>query len=180
MKKETQLFTVLALTFVSSSIFAQFTQSQMVAEWQRAKLYTKSYLDAMPEDGYAFKPTPEIRSFAQQMLHIADANYVLATVASGKPNPIGETLANDGMLEKTPSPTKEATIKVVMDSYDWVINALKNVTPDQLQETIKFGKHDLTRGGFFGKAFEHQTHERGQTTIYLRLKGVTPPAEILF
>jgi uncharacterized damage-inducible protein DinB len=180
MKKVTQLFAVLALVFVSSSVFAQFTQSQQVAEWQRAKTYTKSYLDAMPEDGYSFKPTPEIRSFAQQMLHIADANYVLATVASGKPNPIGETLANDGMLEKTSSPTKDATIKAVMDSYDWVISALQNMTPDQLQETTKLGKHDVTRSGLFGKAFEHQTHQRGQTTIYLRLKGVTPPAEQLF
>ena len=180
MKKVTLLFTVLALFFVSSSVFAQFTQSQMVAEWQRAKLYTKSYLEAMPEDGYGFKPTPEIRSFAQQMLHLADANYVFATVASGKPNPIGETLATHDMNEKTPSPTKEATINVVMASYDWVISALQNMTPDQLQEMTKFGKHDITRGGLFGKAFEHQTHQRGQTTIYLRLKGVTPPKEVLF
>ena len=180
MKKLSLLFTVLALTFVSSSVIAQFTQSQMVAEWQRAKLYTKSYLYAMPEDGYGFKPTPEIRSFAQQMLHISDANYVLATVASGKANPVGETLANDGLLEKTGSPTKEATIKVVMDSYDWVISVLQGMTPDQLKEATKFGKHDITKGGLFAKAFEHQTHQRGQTTIYLRLKGVTPPAEMLF
>jgi hypothetical protein len=51
MKKVSLLTTVLALMFVSSSVFAQFTQSQMIAEWQRAKLYTKAYLDAMPEDG---------------------------------------------------------------------------------------------------------------------------------
>jgi len=180
MKKVSLLFTVLALIFVSSSAFAQFTQSQMVAEWQRAKLYTKSYLDAMPKDGYGFKPTPEIRSFAQQMLHLADANYVFATVASDKPNPIGETLATHDMNEKTVSPTKEATTKAVMDSFDWVISTLQNMTPDQLQETTKFGKHDITRRGLFGKAFEHQTHQLGQTTIYLRLKGVVPPAELLF
>jgi uncharacterized damage-inducible protein DinB len=180
MKKVSLLFTVLALIFGSNAVFAQFTQSQQVAEWQRAKLYTKSYLDAMPEDGYAFKPTPEIRSFAQQMLHISDANYVLATVASGKPNPVGETFANDGLLEKTASQTKEATTKAVMDSYDWVISALQGMTPEQLKEATKIGKHDLTKGGVFAKAFEHQTHQRGQTTIYLRLKGVTPPAELLF
>ena len=181
MKKVSLLFTVLALIFVSSSVSAQFTQSQMVAEWQRAKLYTKSYLDAMPEDGYDFKPTPEIRSFAQQMLHIADANYIFATVASDKPNPIGETFASPHNLnEKTVAPTKEAVTKAVMDSYDWVISTLQNMTPDQLQETTKFGKHDITRSGLYGKAFEHQTHQRGQTTIYLRLKGVTPPAERLF
>jgi len=180
MKKVTLLFTVLALIFVSSSVYAQFTQSQMVAEWQRAKTYTKAYLDAMPEDGYSFKATPEIRSFAQQMLHLSDANYIFATVASDKPNPIGDILASHNINEKTVPPTKEATTKAVMDSYDWVISTLQNMTPDQMQETTKFGKHDIPRSGLFGKAFEHQTHQRGQTTIYLRLKGVTPPAEQLF
>jgi len=180
MKKVSLLLTVLALILVSSSVFAQFTQSQMVAEWQRAKMYTKAYLDAMPEDGYAFKPTPEIRSFAQQMLHLSDANYIFATVASDKPNPIGETLASHNVNEKTASPTKEATTKAVMDSYDWVISALQGMTAVQLKEATKIGKHDLTKGGVFAKAFEHQTHQRGQTTIYLRLKGVTPPEEVLF
>src|SRR5580698_841388 len=104
MKKLSLLFTALALIFVSSSVYGQFTQSQMVAEWQLAKIYTKAYLDAMPEEGYGFKPTPEIRSFAQQMLHLSDANYVFATVASDKPNPLGETLAAHNVNEKTASP----------------------------------------------------------------------------
>jgi uncharacterized damage-inducible protein DinB len=181
MKNVSLLFPILALIFFSPSAFAQFTQSQMVAEWQRAKTYTKAYLDAMPEDGYGFKPTPETRSFAQQMLHISDANYIFATVASDKPNPAGETAAAHNVNEKTVSPTKEAVTRAVMDSYDWVISTLQNMTPDQLQETTKFGRHDnITRSALFGKAFEHQTHQRGQTTIYLRLKGVTPPAEQLF
>ncbi|MFL5787854.1 MAG: DinB family protein [Flavisolibacter sp.] len=181
MKKVSRLFSVLALLSAGSSVSAQFTQTQMIAEWQRAKLYTKSYLDAMPEDGYGFKPTPETRSFAQQMLHIADADYMFATVAGDKPNPVGDILASHNVLEKTVFPTKEAVTKAVMDSYDWVISVLQNMKPDQLEETTKFGKHDnLTRSALFGKAFEHQTHQRGQTTIYLRLKGVTPPAELLF
>lgn len=180
MKKVSLLILVLASIAVSNPIFAQFTQSQLVAEWQRAKMYTKAYLDAMPEDGYNFKPTPEIRSFAQQMLHISDDNYLFATVASDKPNPIGETIPAHDILEKMASPTKEAVTKAVMDSYDWVIGTLQNMTPEQMQEMTKIGKHELTRSGIFGKAFEHQTHQRGQTTIYLRLKGVTPPAERLF
>src|ERR1700733_6338614 len=151
MKKVSLLFTVLAFVFVSTSVFAQFTQSQMVAEWQRAKIYTKTYLDAMPEDGYGFKPTPEIRSFAQQMLHLSDANYVFATVASDKPNPVGDVLAAHNVNEKTVSPTKEAVTKAVMDSYDWVITTLQSMTADQLHETTKFGKHDLTRSGLYGK-----------------------------
>ncbi len=180
MKRLRLLITLLVLTFAGRSAFAQFTQSQMVAEWQRAKAYTKEYLDAMPEDGYAFKPTPEIRSFAQQLLHLADANYLFSSMGSGKASPLGHTLAAHDVLQKSDLQTKEAITKAVMDSYDFVISALQGMTPDQWQETIKFGKRDITRSGLFGKAFEHQTHHRGQTTIYLRLKGVTPPAEKLF
>ncbi len=174
------VFSFLVSTIVSTSAFGQFTQSEMVAEWQRAKTYTKAYLDSMPEDGYGFKPTPEIRSFAQQMLHLADANYLFSFIASGKPNPVGETLQNHNVAEKTYSTTKETVSKTVMDSYDWMINTLQVMTPAQMQETIKFHNQDITRSGIFGKAFEHQTHHRGQTTVYLRLKGVTPPGEMLF
>jgi uncharacterized damage-inducible protein DinB len=180
MKKLSLLFTFLVLTLIGSQAFAQFTQSEMVAEWQRAKTYTKEYLDSMPSDGYGFKPTPEIRSFAQQMLHLADANYLFSFIASGKPNPIGETLQNHNIAEKTFPTTKEAVTKTVMESYDWMISTLKGMTPAQMQETINFHNPDITRSGIFGKAFEHQTHHRGQTTIYLRLKGVTPPGEMLF
>ena len=180
MKRLSFLLTILVSTLSTHSALAQFTQSEMITEWQRAKIYTKSYLDAMPEDGYGYKPTPEIRSFAQQMLHLADANYLFATAASGKDNPPGITLPNHNILEKTISPSKEAVTKTVMDSYDWVINTLKEMTPAQMLETIKFHNMDFTRSAIFGKAFEHQTHHRGQTTIYLRLKGVTPPGERLF
>jgi uncharacterized damage-inducible protein DinB len=175
MKRLPLLFSILALTFACSSVFGQFTQPQMVAEWQRAKTYTKAYLDAMPADGYGFKPTPEIRSFAQQMLHLADANFYFASSASGKPSPIGQTSA-----EKTIAQTKEATTKAVMDSYDFVISSLQAMTPDQLQGMAKVEGKELSKANIFGKAFEHQTHHRGQTTIYLRLKGVTPPGEMLF
>jgi len=68
----------------------------------------------------------------------------------------------------------------VMDSYDFVIGALKEMMPAQLQENGKVEGQELTKSGIFGKAFEHQTHHRGQCTIYLRLKGVVPPGEKLF
>src|SRR5579863_6249383 len=181
MKRLVLLFTFFALVFAGAPAFAQFTQKEMIAEWQRAKDYTKSYLDAMPEDGYALKPTPEIRSFAQQMLHLADGNYLFATSASGKPNPVGVTLPKHNLIETTVAQTKDATTKAVMDSYDFAISTLQSMTPEQLQENTTFGNRGtITRGGLFAKGFEHQTHHRGQATIYLRLKGVTPPPERLF
>ncbi|MGZ3873359.1 MAG: DinB family protein [Mucilaginibacter sp.] len=174
--KRLSLLLTLLVTFACSSVYAQFTQPELVAEWTRAKAYTKAYLDAMPEAGYTSKPTPEIRSFAQQMLHLADANYFFASTASGKDSPLGKGVS----LEKTVAQTKEATTKAVLDSYDFAISALQGMTAAQLGETTKFAGKDLTRFSLFGKGFEHQTHHRGQTTVYLRLKGVTPPPEMLF
>jgi len=175
MKRLSLLFTLLVTAFTSASVYAQVTQAQMVTEWQRAKTYTKAYLDAMPEDGYALKPTPEMRTFAAQMLHLTDANYFFFTKLTGKASPLGQASA-----EKTIAQTKEATTKAVMDSYDFVISSFQAMTPAQLQETIAFAGKDLTKAVIAAKAFEHQTHHRGQTTVYLRLKGVTPPAEMLF
>ncbi len=149
--------------------------AMMVADWTRARDYTKEYLDAMPEDGYGFKPTPDIRSFAEQLLHLANANYAFASAATG----VASTSKVN--LEKTDSmKTKAACTKAVLDSYDFVISAVKGADPKKLGEDIKVFGQSTTRGGALAKAFEHQTHHRGQTTIYLRLKGAKPPAEKLF
>jgi uncharacterized damage-inducible protein DinB len=68
-----------------------------------------------------------------------------------------------------------------MESYDYVINGIKKLTPAQMGENVKFfDKYEMTRRVALAKGFEHQTHHRGQTTVYLRLAGVKPPEEKLF
>ena len=149
---------------------------ETVKEWERAKAYTKEYLDAMPESGYALKPTPEMRSFAEQMLHLTDANYGFASAASGEKSPVAF-----GESEKATDKSKANVTKLVLAGYDFMISSLKKMTPAQLTEKIKlFNQFDMTKGTAFTKLFEHQTHHRGQTTVYLRLAKVTPPNEKLF
>ena len=140
-----------------------------------AKAYTKRYLDAMPAEDYNFKPSPEIRSFAQQMLHLADANYYFISAVNCKPSPIGAV-----SLEQTIEPTKEATVKAVLDSYDYFIQVLSQITQDQLLEMVKCGDLEIPKGAAFVKAYEHQAHHRGQAVIYLRLKGIIPPDGVIF
>lgn len=168
-------FLIALLTVTCTSVFAQITREQSVAEWKRAKAYTKTYLDAMPADGYTFKATPEVRSFAAQMLHLTDATYFFISSASGKPSPLGKVSA-----EKTIAQTKEATTKAVMDSYDFAISSIEGMTDADMQQPASAEGMKTTKGLLLAKAFEHQTHHRGQTTVYLRLKGVTPPPEMLF
>lgn len=86
-----------------------------------------------------------------------------------------------GELEKTTDKSKANVTKIVLTGYDSVINGIKKMTPAQLNEKIKlFGRFDLTKQQVLEKDFEHQTHQRGQTTVYLRLAGVKPPPEKLF
>jgi uncharacterized damage-inducible protein DinB len=155
---------------------AQTAAIDMAKDWERAKAYTKEYLDAMPDSGYALKPTPEMRSFAEQMLHLTDANYAFAAAATGATSPIGQ-----GAAEKSVDKSKSAVTKMVLDGYDFVINNIKKTTPAQLNENTKmFGRFEMAKGVALAKAFEHQTHHRGQTTVYLRMAGATPPPEKLF
>jgi uncharacterized damage-inducible protein DinB len=85
--KKIKLLVLATLLFSAGNLFAQSSKDAIIKEWERAKAYTKEYLDAMPEAGYALKPTPEMRSFAQQMLHLTDANYAFASAASGEKKP---------------------------------------------------------------------------------------------
>jgi uncharacterized damage-inducible protein DinB len=144
----------------------------LVAEWTRAKNWTKEYLDKMPEDGLGLKPTPDIRSFAEQMMHLASANFAYASFATGKQPPYKrEDLTAENYK------TKAQLSKIVLESYDFMIDAIKSVDASKLNEKITMRGTSLSRAAVFHNGFEHQTHHRGQTTIYLRLKGVVPPAE---
>lgn len=170
------LMAVLCLIVTSQITTAQVKVAELVKEWERSKAYTKEYLDAMPESGYALKPTPEMRSFAEQNLHLADANYGLVSAALDIKSPFGR-----GEWEKTGDKSKANVTKIVLASYDFVIDQIKKMTDVQLDEHIKMiGSFDMSKRVALAKVFEHQAHHRGQTTVYLRLAGVKPPQEKLF
>jgi uncharacterized damage-inducible protein DinB len=167
---------VLCLIVSSQLTMAQVKVAELVKEWERSKVYTKEYLDAMPESSYALKPTPEMRSFAEQNLHLADANYGLASAALGIKSPFDQ-----GIWEKTGDKSKASLSKIVLASYDFVIDQIKKLSDAQLDEPIKMlGSFDMSKRIALAKVFEHQVHHRGQTTVYLRLAGITPPQEKLF
>src|SRR5688572_17876754 len=69
--------------------------AQMIADWERAKAYTLEYLSATNEEIIVFKPTADMRTFGQQMLHLSETNYGFGAAASGKTSPV-----TFGQLEK--------------------------------------------------------------------------------
>jgi uncharacterized damage-inducible protein DinB len=169
-----KLFTFFAIIAMTTAINAQTPKANILKDWERARAFTKEYLDAMPESGYALKPTKEMRSFSGQMLHLADANYGIVGTAT-------EVAPTAKDLEKSNDVVKASVTEKVLASYDFAINAIKNYPDAKWGEMIKlFNRFDVTRGQVIDKAFEHQTHHRGQATVYIRLAGATPPAEKLF
>lgn len=181
MKNLKSLLIICSLLMMSNSIIAQglnneVVKANMIVDWERAKIYTREYLDAMPDDGINFKPVPDIRSFAEQMLHMSQGTVRLVANATGV-SPIYQ----GKVLEKSDEfKNKDALTKVVMECYDFAIQSLRNMDASKMDSLIKRGNYETDQFGWLNKAFEHQTHHRAQTTIYLRLKGIKPPNERLF
>jgi uncharacterized damage-inducible protein DinB len=174
---------VLLLVICSVSVMAnaqgtlgETIKAQLVKDFERAKAYTNEYLNTMPADKYSFKAQDSIRSFAQQMLHLAQANINLSSNGTGATRLwLGRRLEQSASAQ-----SKDSVVYFVNASYDFVISSLKGLDVTKLEEKVKGGNLEETRLAWLLKSFEHQTHHRGQTTIYIRLVGIRPPNEKLF
>ncbi|NCI47615.1 DinB family protein [Sediminibacterium soli] len=151
-------------------------KAQLIKDWERAKKYTDAYLDAMPADRYAKKVVDSIRTFSEQMLHLASGNIGLVANGTGAQR----IFAGFNMEKSAGAQSKDSVTHYVNASYDYAINSIRNMDAAQLGEHVKRGNLDETKLSWIQKAFEHQTHHRGQCTIYIRLQGVKPPNEMLF
>lgn len=173
---------LLMLFTISNKIFSQSLtmddiKAQMLKDWQRAKDYTISYLNTMPADKYSFKAVDSLRSFAQQMLHLAAGNVFLMSKATPEqvPSWFGFDIEHSASAQ-----SKDSVMYYVVSSYDYCSNAVKNSDMSKWGEQVSIFGMQVTRYGMMIKTFEHQTHHRGQTTIYIRLNNVIPPQERLF
>jgi uncharacterized damage-inducible protein DinB len=164
----------------AQSVSLADVKEQMVRDWQRAKEYTIEYLNTLPADKYTYKPEDSVRTFAGHMLHLASINvYFMFAANDIQPLP---WLSRE--LQNRPSAqNKDSVMYYITASYDFAIKAVQN------SDTSKWGEIKKIMVGFdatptrlalMNKAFEHQTHHRGQCTIYIRLLGIRPPAEKLF
>lgn len=153
-------------------ILGEAVKAQLVKEWEMAKVLTDEYLNIMPADKYSFKAHDSIRSFAQQMLHLAQVSNAMISHGTG----VTRIFSPLRRLEQVPSAqTKDSVVYYVNASYDFAIDAIKNMDVTKLDEKVKVRTLELSRLAWLLKAFAHQVHHRGQTVIYIRLVGVKPP-----
>lgn len=170
------LLTVLSLTGKAQGLSGEDIRTQFVKDWERAKAYTLEYLQAVPADKYSFKPTDSIRTFAQQMLHLASSNIFLMGTATDNKIDWPGTDHEGKMINQS----KDSVIYYVTRSYNFSIESIKAFDMNKLLEVVGPARIRATRYAYLLKSFEHQTHTLGQTTIYIRLLGLKPPPEKLF
>ena len=92
---------------------------------------------------------------------------------------VAKTNGNLIDLTKPLSPDKANVLKVLGQSFDYVIDALPRITPEQLQHTWHIpswkGRNDPDGRAMILNMFVHTAHHRAQCEVYLRAKGIKPP-----
>ena len=121
----------------------------------------------MPEENYSFKPTPDVRSFGQLVGHVADANYMFCSQASGEANP-----AKDIEKSKT---SKADLVSAIKDAVAYCNKALDGMTDAKGSQMVKFFNFNLARITLFSLNTAHTDEHYGNIVTYLRLKGIVPP-----
>jgi DinB family protein len=130
----------------------------------------------MPDADYGFKPSSmaEVRTFAQVVAHIADAQFDTCANVKGVPNPasgkdIGHTLA-----------TRADVAKALADSFALCDDVFASTTDENaLQPTpVRLGPRtfEMPRASVLYGLLAHTAEMYGIGTVYLRAKGLVPPA----
>jgi len=121
----------------------------------------------MPEENYSFKPTPEVRSFGQLVGHLADAQYMFCSLASGEPNPAKG-------IEKTKT-SKTDLVAALKDAVAYCNKAFDGMTDAKGSEMVKFRNLNLAKLTVLSLNTAHADEHYGNMVTYLRIKGIVPP-----
>jgi uncharacterized damage-inducible protein DinB len=139
-----------------------------------------SAADAMPAVKYGFAPTDGefkgVRTFGQQVKHLAATNHILAAAALGEEPPAG---AGDEMGPETVR-TKAEILDYLNGSFEHLGRAIdaigdKNATVKSSPISPLKGT-ETTRLALTVEAMIHAFNHYGQMVEYLRMNGVVPPA----
>lgn len=180
MKNPCQAIHLILLLLVSLTLAAQDTKPnsvldmpEFVHDWEISRQFTLDVANAMPADLYSFKPNPEEMTFGEQINHIAIANAFRFNQITGVKTPFPIDLKNP------PASDKASAMKLLEQSFDYVLQVLPNVTNEQLKRTWHIaswkGRPDPDGRAMIMNMFVHTAHHRAQCEVYLRVKNIKPP-----
>jgi uncharacterized damage-inducible protein DinB len=123
-----------------------------------------------PEDKYDFKPTPAQRSFAEQLLHAAGANYYFINPVIGQKVPEGDP-------KRDQYKTKADIVAFVKKSFADGAAAIKAKGDKGLNDLVKdpFSNQQQRVGDLAYGFIEHLGEHYGQLVVYYRVSGLVPP-----
>jgi uncharacterized damage-inducible protein DinB len=160
---------MIACLFAGACAIAQ-TQLPFIGELKQFYTIRKGDLlkaaDRMPAEDYDFKPTPQVRTFAQLLAHVIDAQMGFCSAARGQPRKIDAA-------SKTSKADLVAALKASFDECDSAFALMTDATG---AEMIKAGGGERSKLGTLLYATLHDHEEYGYLAMYLRLKGLVPPS----
>jgi uncharacterized damage-inducible protein DinB len=172
---------IAALFILLTSALAQDEVPKTIADsvsnslqWSEDEFY--SVAEAMPEAKYGYIPTAGnfdgVRSFAEQVKHVACSNYGFFNEIAGKTPPKG--------CEKggpSPANTKPELLKYLKDSFDYGNKVLQTIDAKNSLDRVE-GPYagPNTKLGLAVAAVWHIADHYGQIVEYLRMNGIVPPA----
>lgn len=122
----------------------------------------------MPEENYAFKATPEVRSFGQLVGHVADANYMFCSKAAGEDSP------SKASIEKTKT-SKADLVAALKDAVAYCNKTYEGMTDAKGAEMIQMFSFHMAKLTVLSLNTAHTDEHYGNMVTYLRLKGIVPP-----
>jgi len=139
------------------------------SRWNAIKRNIAGSAQAMPEAGFAFKPTPEVRTFGQLIGHLANEHYIFCSEMKGEKNP-------QEAVDFEKKTTKAEFVKDINDSIAYCDAAYGAMKDDaKLLAPIAPNRRDTP----FSSALLNVTHDSehyGNLVTYLRIKGIVPPS----
>jgi uncharacterized damage-inducible protein DinB len=151
---------------VSAQTAAPSLAKELVATWQRAATEIIDVAEVMPAEKYGYKPTPEISSFGDQLVHVAGITQRFIDSAKGTKTDAAHK-----------SMTKPEVIALLKSTFQTGQEMVASLTDAQLLEPVKFpfGDRTVTRATFWqGPLYQIRNHH-GQLVVYLRMNGIVPP-----
>jgi uncharacterized damage-inducible protein DinB len=137
-------------------------------DYRTVRGYVLRSAEKMPADKYTFRPTPEVRTFAQQIAHIADDQYNLCAPARGDTRP-----AAYQAIERSTS-TKPALIDALTKAFAYCDAAYDALTDASGAEPAS--NTDRTRFGMLNWNLWHTWEHYGNIVVYLRINNLVPPS----
>lgn len=138
-----------------------------------------SLAEAMPADAYAFVPTggefKTVRTFAQQVKHVAATNYMIAAAILGEKPPVDIGQGEAGPAALT---TREQILPFLKGSFAYLHKAMGSLTAQNMMQQIPspFGGQPTPRVSVALVAAGHCFDHYGQMVIYARMNRIVPPA----